>query len=29
MIDNEWACHDDDLKDTDLYGNLNNFVIVQ
>ncbi|CAK79065.1 unnamed protein product (macronuclear) [Paramecium tetraurelia] len=28
-VDGEWICTDDDLKDNDIYGNINNFVIIQ
>lgn len=28
VVDDEWICNDDDPKDTDLYGNLNNIVRV-
>lgn len=27
-VDNEWVCSDDDLKDNDIYGNINNFIII-
>ncbi|KAL4507061.1 hypothetical protein ABPG72_001854 [Tetrahymena utriculariae] len=28
IIDDEWICSDDDAKDTDIYGYLNNFISV-
>ena len=28
-VDNEWVCTDDDIKDTDINGNINNYILVE
>lgn len=29
VVDDDWVCNDDDPKDTDMYGNLNNIIRVE
>ena len=29
IVDDEWICYDEDPKDNDLHGNINNYVLVE
>ena len=28
IVDGEWVCSDDDAKNNDFYGNINNYIVI-
>jgi starch synthase len=29
LVDDQWVCSEEDNKDNDIYGNINNYIMVE